>query len=142
MIECKRVFLDTAPVIYYLQQDENYFEKVKQILYNLRISKASFVSSDIMLAEYSVFPLRTGKENLLRALNEFVVLADVEIVHTSNEIAMLAARIRADYKGFKSMDAFQLATAVISGCDLFLTNDKQLRQYRDMKCMTVEDFDI
>ena len=39
------------------------------------------------------------------------------------------------------MDALQLATACISGCDLFLTNDKQLRQFKEMKCIIVDEWE-
>lgn len=63
----------------------------------------------------------------------------MDIVEINQEIAKKAAQIRAEYKGFKAMDALQLAVACLSGCDLFLTNDKQLRQYKDMKCITVEE---
>ena len=37
------------------------------------------------------------------------------------------------------MDALQLAAAVISGCNAFLTNDKQLRQFMEIKVMTMDD---
>jgi len=37
------------------------------------------------------------------------------------------------------MDALQLATANAMGCDLFLTNDKQLRQFQRLKCVLVDD---
>ena len=55
-------------------------------------------------------------------------------------IARKAAQIRADYKDFKAMDALQLAAAECNGCDAFLTNDKQLRQYKALYCITVEDW--
>lgn len=37
------------------------------------------------------------------------------------------------------MDALQLAAAVVSGCDLFITNDKQLKQYKGIECITMDD---
>lgn len=37
------------------------------------------------------------------------------------------------------MDALQLASACLDGCDLFLANDKQLKQFRELKCKTVEE---
>lgn len=55
-------------------------------------------------------------------------------------IADRAARIRAEYAGFKGMDALQLAAAVEGGCDLFLTNDRQLRQFSGLRVITVEDW--
>ena len=54
--------------------------------------------------------------------------------------ALKAARIRATYKGFKSMDALQLASACLAGCDLFLTNDKQLLQFQEIQCVTLDSF--
>ena len=57
MNEIKRIFLDTAPVIYYIQKNEKYFEKVKQIFIALRMSKVQFVSSDITTAEVCAFRL-------------------------------------------------------------------------------------
>ena len=46
MTEFKRVFLDTAPIIYYLQRDEMYFEKMKAILIEFqkrKIELAGFI---------------------------------------------------------------------------------------------------
>ena len=40
------------------------------------------------------------------------------------------------------MDALQLATAVQEDCDVFLTNDKQLCQFKEIKCITVEDWKL
>lgn len=51
----------------------------------------------------------------------------------------MAAQIRAEYNGFKAMDALQLTAAVIMGCDFFLTNDKQLRQFKEIECRTVDE---
>ena len=64
---------------------------------------------------------------------------DIKIKSIDRKIAEKAAKIRAEYRFFKTMDALQLATACIAGCDLFLTNDKQLRQFGEIKCITVEE---
>lgn len=73
--------------------------------------------------------------------NRLVSTTDMEIVEISQEIAKKAAQIRAEYKGFKAMDALQLAVACLKKCDLFLTNDKQLRQFKEIKCITVDELD-
>lgn len=56
------------------------------------------------------------------------------------KMAKRAAQIRAQYKDFKAMDSLQLAIACETGCDLFLTNDKQLRQFKELRCITVKDW--
>lgn len=39
------------------------------------------------------------------------------------------------------MDALQLAVACFAECDLFLTNDKQLRQFEEVNCITVDELE-
>lgn len=39
------------------------------------------------------------------------------------------------------MDALQIAAACLSRCDIFLTNDKRLKQFKEIKCITVEELD-
>lgn len=63
------------------------------------------------------------------------------ILKINQEIAKKAAKIRAEYKSFKGMGALQLAAACLADCDLFLTNDKQLKQFKEFSCITVDDLD-
>lgn len=73
--------------------------------------------------------------------NRLVATTDMEIMEINKGIAMKAAQIRAEYRGFKAMDALQLVAACLSGCDLFLTNDKQLKQFKEIRCITVGELD-
>lgn len=57
-------------------------------------------------------------------------------------IAEKAAQIRVEYRDFKAMDALQLAAAICTGCDTFLTNDKQLKQFTGLHCVTVEEWSL
>ena len=67
--------------------------------------------------------------------------ADIRVRNIDREAAETAARIRAKYQNFKAFDSLQLACAVGGECDLFLTNDKQLRQFADVRCATVVDWE-
>ena len=58
----------------------------------------------------------------------------------TEEITEKAAQIRADYVSFKAMDALQLAAAVLTGCDIFLTNDKQLCQFTELRVVVIDDW--
>jgi predicted nucleic acid-binding protein len=142
MIDYNKVFIDTAPFIYYIEKDINnpkYHENVKSFFragYNL---DKKFTTSVITVAEYYVFPYRNGKYEYINSFEHLVKTMDMEIIAINQIIAKKAAQIRAEYKGFKAMDALQLAVAIISGCDLFVTNDKQLKQFADIRCITVTD---
>ena len=54
----------------------------------------------------------------------FKQILNLEVIIVDNSVSTQAARIRAKYKGIKDMDAIHLATAIIYGCDVFLTNDR------------------
>jgi len=104
-------------------------------------SNKEFVTSVITIEEYFVFPYRNNNYSLIDMFNRLVATTNMEIIEISHEIAEKAAQIRAEYRGFKAMDAIQLAVACFEGCDLFLTNDKQLRQFKEIKCITVDELE-
>ena len=142
MNEIRRVFLDTAPVIYYVQRNEIFFEKVKNALNTLNDSGVRFVSSDVTTAEACVYPYRLGRRDWLETFDKFLNIFRFEIMHSTDEIARKTARIRAEYPSFKTMDSFQLASAVVGDCQLFLTNDKRLCQFKELKCCTIDSFEL
>ena len=134
-----KVFLDTSPLIYLLDNDANFGEKTNMILSALARDNNQFVSSVITCTEYLVIPYRSNNQPLIDAFWELVTDCGMILYPITQEIAIKAANIRAEY-GFKSMDSLQLAVACIEGCQLFLTNDKQLRRFREISCVTVEEW--
>ena len=140
MIEYNRVFLDTTPLIYFLDADEHFGEKTRQILEGIIEADGEIVSSVITCTEYLVYPYRTGNREKVDAFFDFIEDCDIDLYEIDVEIAKKAAQIRAEYKDFKAMDSLQLAVAVCSGCETFLTNDKQLRQFKELNCVTVEEW--
>ena len=140
MIEYNRVFLDTTPLIYFLDADEHFGEKTRQILDEIMEADGEIVSSVITCTEYLVYPYRTGNREKVDAFFDFIEDCAIDLYEIDVEIAKKAAEIRAEYKDFKAMDSLQLAVAVCSGCDTFLTNDKQLRQFKELNCVTVEEW--
>ena len=140
MTEFNRVFLDTAPLIYFLDDDANFGKKTKSILEEILSTGKTLVSSVITCEEYLIYPYRSGNQEKVNVFFEFSEACGVDLIPISLEIAKLSAKIKAEYKDFKTMDSLQLATAVHTGCDLFLTNDKQLRRFDGLFCTTVEDW--
>lgn len=144
MIDFKKVFVDTAPFIYFIEGDDHnlqYREKVKMFFKDGYNNDKEFVTSVITMEEYFVFPYRNRDYSFIEMFNRLVATTNMEIVEINQEIAKKAAQIRAEYKGFKAMDALQLAVACLLKCDLFLTNDKQLRQFKEIKCVTIEELE-
>ena len=144
MTDYRKAFVDTAPFIYFIEKNVNnpqYYDKVKNFFRNGYDKNKKFVTSVITMEEYFVFPYRNNNYSLIAMFQRLVAMTDMEIVEINQEIAKKAAQIRAEYKNFKAMDSLQLATACVMGCDLFLTNDKQLRQFKEIKCITVDELE-
>lgn len=133
----KRIFLDTSPIVYYLECNEMFYAKVKNFWKEHEYS--DYVTSAVTVTEYLTYPYQKHNEKQINAFYNFVDGMDIEIIEISKAIAEKAAQIRAEYTSFRTMDALQLASACLSGCDLFLTNDKQLKQFREIICVTVDE---
>lgn len=137
MNEYRRIFLDTSPIVYYLECNEVFYTKVKNFWKEHEYS--DYITSAVTVTEYLTYPYQNHNEKQINAFYTFVDGMGIEIREIDKAIAEKAAQIRAEYTSFKTMDALQLATACLSGCDLFLTNDKQLKQFREIACITVEE---
>ena len=93
----------------------------------------------VTVTKYLTYPYQQNDMKMINSFYSFIEDMEIEIKNIDKRIAEKAAKIRAEYKFFKSMDALQLATACINKCDLFLTNDKQLKQFNEIKCVTVDE---
>ena len=139
MTESRRIYIDTSPYIYYLEKNLEYGDRVKEFLMDNYNSGKEFVTSTITIEEYSIIPYRENNTKLLKDFDMLIEDTETVIVDITKSTAIKAARIRADYKSFKAMDALQLASAVKNGCGVFLTNDKQLRQFKELTVITMDD---
>lgn len=137
MTDIKKIFLDTAPIIYYLEKNKLYYSNMKKFW--TTYENSDYVTSVVTMTEYLTYPYRQRDINLVKAFHAFAEGMDIEIQSIDKHIAEKAAKIRAEYKFFKTIDALQLATACVAGCELFLTNDKQLKQFKEIECLTVEE---
>ena len=138
MTDSKKIFLDTNPVIYYIEESPEYFEKVNRFLDTN--AESAFITSTITIAEYFPHPIKENDTAAQEAFDSFIEGLEVDVIPINREIAYKAAEIRASFDyHIKPMDALQLATAVINGCDVFLTKDKQLRQFTETQVLTMDE---
>jgi predicted nucleic acid-binding protein len=135
-----RLFLDTAPVVYFVEQNPEFIARVEPIFARLDLDIIGIVSA-VTLAECLVFPIKRGLTNLEKAFEEVASSSRVEFVATDREIAKLTAIIRAKYN-FQLPDSIQIATAIESNCDAFLTNDIALRKVTEIRAIVVSKLEV
>ena len=87
--------------------------------------------SDLTWLEGRVKPIRSGDALILADMERFLTGSDVVRAPMPSEVYERACRIRAVHN-HKLADSLHLATAIESGCGLFLTNDHRLSSFPDI----------
>lgn len=139
MTDFKRVYVDTSPIIYYLENSALYRDRIKRFFEMCLENSIEIVTSTITIEEYLVFPFASGRMELADNFKRFIAYMNIQVIEIDCEIAEQAAKIRGKFRHFKAMDSLQIAAAKVSKCDMFFTNDKQLRQEKELPCMTMDD---
>ena len=132
-------FLDTAPVIYFVEENPDYFDLVSPFFGAVASGEHQAITSVITLSETLVIPLRTGNVTLAGRYQEILSPdAGVDVYPITREIAEEAARIRAHYPRIRIPDALQMATAITAGAPYFLTNDAGLPNLPNLQILLVD----
>lgn len=132
-----RVTIDTAPIIYLLEDYSQFLEQYLPLFERIDAGEIRAVISVVTLAEVLAGPLRNGNEILadryFRALtaNKNWCLQGMDAA-----LSFMAARIRIRY-GLKLPDAIQVATAVHSGSIALITHDRDFSSVDEIQILGV-----
>ncbi len=138
LLSAKSIFLDTAPIIYYIEENPKYLEILEEIFTPKKQNRFIFFSTVLTLIEVLVLPLKLKQFELANRYETIFKNSDyLNILPINNNIARLAAEIRAE-TGYKTPDSIQLAAAVDSSTEVFLTNDLRIKSDR-IKIITLEE---
>jgi predicted nucleic acid-binding protein len=136
----KTVFIDTAPLIYFIEKHPAYLNVLKPVFTSINAGRIKGLTSTITLLEVLVHPLRMGNEKLARLYREILLdsqgMISYEITHAITE---KAAHLRAKYS-FKTPDAIQLAACSVHQADFFLTNDSDLKKAEGITVLVLDDY--
>lgn len=134
------IFLDTAPVIYYVENHPLFADSVEKIISKLENRELQGVISPVTLAECLVYPFKLKEQKLQRDFVDFLLRhQSIKMIEIDTEIGLLSSSLRAKYD-LKLLDALQVATAIRSGCEAILTNDAQFQRISELKILIVENY--
>ena len=125
-------FLDSAPVIYFIEQPPVWGQKAQARLLELETAAEPLAVSDLIRMECRVHPLKHGDTDRLELFDAFFASIAVQVLPILPAVCDRAAIIRATY-GFKPLDSLHLAVAVEFGCSRFLTNDTRLERFAELE---------
>jgi predicted nucleic acid-binding protein len=136
----KTVGLDTAPLIFYIEDHPIYGEILAPFFEAVEAGDTTLVTSTVTLLEVLVHPLRLGNESLAHRYNDILLSSPhISTVPVTPATAQLAAELRASER-LKTPDAIQLATALTHRADAFLTNDRDFGDIDSLAVLRVSDF--
>lgn len=133
------LFLDTAPFIYFFEQNPQFHPPVAALLDAVYASGAQMVTSMITYIEIATHPARRGDTRLAAKYREFLTNSENLTLHPMNlAVADAAIRYRAAH-GLRTPDALQLAVAEVCGADYIITNDEAWKKVPNANVVLVRE---
>ena len=139
--EIKTIFLDTAPVIYFIEAHEQFGPLVKQVVECMNENRIQAFTSVLTLSEVLPKPVETGNDKLAEKFRTYLKNGpNLTILPITETIGESAGILRGKYSHLKTVDAVQIATALEAEADAFLTNDKKLTGIKEIKILVLSNY--
>ena len=127
-LQYRRVLLDSAPLIYHLEDIEPYSILTEEAFTVLANGDIEGILSTVSITELLTKPFKEGKDRQIAIFEAFIFsLPQIRLIAPTYSIAKGAARPRGQY-GLRTPDALLSSTAQEEECDAFLTNDAHLKK--------------
>jgi predicted nucleic acid-binding protein len=125
-IGAKRIYLDANIFIYALEGFPEFKNVLTELFSAIDDHKIQAVTSDLTLAEVLVKPLKDGNLTLIETYKKAIESgAGLSVAPVNRAVLIEAATLRSQTK-LKLPDGIHVATALQTGCSIFLTNDERI----------------
>lgn len=132
------IYVDTAPVIYTVERHPDYFALLDPLWAASESGQILVVSSEMILLETLTGALKRNDPRLIADYERVLTASELNLIPISSALLRDAARLRASIN-IKTPDAIHAATAVASGCDLLITNDKDLKRVMALNVIVLSE---
>jgi predicted nucleic acid-binding protein len=134
------VGLDTAPLIYFIEDIAPYADLLESAFELLSSHRLGAVMSTITLAEILTKPLAEKKYGLVEEI-KFTLksFSSLTMFAIDEKLAEAAALVRARH-AIRLPDALQVAAAIQGEATVFITNDKRLKKIDAFEVLVLSDF--
>ena len=140
LVGVKSLFLDTAPIIYHVEGNSTYQALTDIVFQYIQNGALEAVTSSVTLAECLVYPYRHGDMALAQKFRRAITAGTHTRYVGVDASAEQAAELRARYN-LTLTDAFQVAAALTTSCDVFLTNDATLKRVSELTVLMLDELE-
>ena len=137
-LQGKTVGLDTAPLIYFIEENPAYIETVRFFFEAMDRGDFLVVTSTVTLLEVLVHPFRSNNRKLAAEYRDILLNSKLTILEVSTSIAEQAAQLRAAHN-IRTPDAIQVSAALSAGASHFLTNDIRLPEIPSIQILPLDE---
>jgi predicted nucleic acid-binding protein len=134
-----RIFMDTAPFIYFFEEHPVYIEKLSNLFDSVYALGVPVITSVVTYIEVLTYPEKTGAKSLAAKYRDSLTNSELVSIYPLNlQVADMAVTFRAKY-GLKTPDAVQIATAAVCGADYVITNDREWKKIKDVRVVLLPE---
>ncbi|MEN8143499.1 MAG: hypothetical protein ABFS14_00990 [Gemmatimonadota bacterium] len=138
--EAGRVHIDAGVLALHLLGDPSYLDLTRLLFSSLRTGACAAQTSVISIYQIGVEPYRRGEDGLAaKVCTHISALPGLEIIPLSGVIATQAAQVKAQLGG-RTERAIQIATALVSDANAYLTQHSGFRRIAGMSVMSLDSF--
>lgn len=126
-----KLYLDSVVVIYLVEQHPSLGPMATAAV--TRLVPTSLVGTELTRMECLILPRRRHDQAREADFNRFFAQKYLPFPPVDVAVFHRATDLRAKYPKLKTPDALHLASAIEAGCDVFVTNDAQLRAVTEIR---------
>lgn len=136
----KRVYFDTNPIIYYLEQISPFFAVVQPLFEGIGRGEVVAFTSEFTLLETLIKPIREDAALLVADIQALLLDPTLfSLVPVSRDILLASSELAA-VSGLKSADAIHFRSAITTQCDYFVTNDQRFQSQFGVEVVKLSDY--
>lgn len=130
-----RVYLDANVLIYFVEEHPTFAPFVRELFQAIEDGAISAISSELTLAEVLVKPLADNNSRIAGVYRTILSGAGpIQVATVDRAVLLESASVRAKFGG-KMFDAIHVATAMLSTCDVFLSEDGGIRAPKSLRLL-------
>lgn len=135
----QRTYLDANLYIYIFEGAPAYRQLMAALTAAIDEQDVAVIASELTFVEILPGPVREGRRRLVASYLDLMQRTPrVTLVPVDRRVIERAVQLRADLR-LRSMDALHLATALVHGCETFLTNDERLAAPDEIRLVTLKE---
>jgi predicted nucleic acid-binding protein len=128
--------------VYHFERNRKYGRRAAALFDAAEHGRVRLITSVLSLMEVLVVPRRSGDERLCAQYRDiFRLFPNLTVQAVDEEIADVAATLRAT-TAIRPPDAIHLATAIVSGADAFISQDRRLARVADIPVLPLGRIDL